>query len=141
MGPVTMASVQQSLKEVPTYPGATLDEKTTQTTLIAYRFIERTMMQREPGSVFQGVGAMYTNDSPEKVYKFYEAKLKAGGWTRTQSTNTGFSEQRHYQSKGQMVVIQAQSAGNGRTLVMVIRGGKDLAKGLQNQQGSPAGGQ
>jgi hypothetical protein len=136
IGPVTQASVQQSLGDVPLYPGGTLDQKVTETTVITYRIMETTVLHKEAGSVFRGVAAQYTTDQPDKVLKFYEGKLKAKGWTQSHKQHTGFAEQHQYQKSGEMVIIQAQPAGD-RTMVMVIRGGPDIAKGMKNQQGAP----
>lgn len=137
VGPVNQASIQQSLGEVPLYPGSTLDTSTTQSTLVTYRLLETNLMHRKPGSVFRAVAAQQTSDSADKVVKFYDQKLEAAGWKKSQTTATGFAEQRQYRKGNEMLIIQAQPAGP-QTVIMIIRGGSDLAEGMRRQQQSPS---
>lgn len=122
VGPVTTASVQQALgADVPLYPGSTLDPTTTRAMLTTFKVGE----QMTGKSLFRGIAALNTQDSAEKVFQFYDKKLKAGGWKPAQGQGRGGTEQRMYQKGKEMVLIQYQVGGQG-PMIVIMRGGPDL---------------
>ena len=122
VGPITKASIEQSLG-VPTYPNAQLEPTITEYTLKGLRL---TM-----GSLFKGVGAYITQDSPEQVATFYKKKLTASGWNPTNTTTRAGAEQQQYQKGSEVFIVQEQQhngrAGGG-TMIMLMRGGRQLAQ-------------
>jgi hypothetical protein len=126
IGPISNASVRQSLgADVPLYPGSTLDPTSTQFAAVTIR----TMLG---GRLIKGIGAMFTQDSPEKVLQFYSDQLKANGWQAGPQQNTGMQEQHQYRKGADMVLVQVQRQPGQGTMITLIRaefGGGQKAPG------------
>lgn len=119
--PVSETQIRQELgPEVPIYPGSTFDELGTK--------VGRGMLRSIPGfggekGVFRGVGAYRSQDSPSKVFDYYEQKLTAEGWTKSQSNSN--QQQHTYQKGREVIAIQAQEQAGG-TMIILFRGGEAL---------------
>ena len=116
--PVDNASVQRSLgPDLPLYPGSSLDPTTTKAAAAGLRISERMTGQK----MLKGAGSMVTQDSPEKVLKFYDQRLKQAGWQSLSLRDTGFQQQRQYRKGSQMVLIQVQQQPGQGTMITLMR--------------------
>jgi len=123
VGPITPAAMEKSLG-VPTYPGASLEPTITEYTL-------KTIRLTTGSSMFKGVAAYTTPDSPEKVEAFYRKKLTADGWVPMRTTSNAGAAQQQYQKGGEVFIVQErQQQGGNRsgTMIMLMRGGPQLAQ-------------
>lgn len=122
VGPITPAAMEKSLG-VPAYPGASLEPTITEYTL-------KTIRLTTGPSMFKGVAAYTTPDSPDKVEAFYRKKLTAGGWVPTHTTNNAGAAQQQYQKGREVFIVQEQQHqrnGSG-TMIMLMRGGPQIAQ-------------
>jgi len=124
VGPVTPQTVQQSLGDVPIYPGATLDETTTRAVLTGLGVAKKVVGGADKFP-FKGAGVFDTPADGDKVLAWYDKRLKASGWTAAKTSQTNQdAEQRMYQKSGETVLVQAQprSDGGAGSAVMLMRG-------------------
>ncbi len=134
VGSVTVDTVQQSLGEVPLYPGSQLDEDQTRALILTLRAGENLvgrMSGKDVQGMFSGLAMLSTADPPEKVLAYYDQRLQAAGWKVSRSQDTAFQEQRIYTRGGESVIVQTQQQPGG-TIITLMRGGR----GMQ----APAGG-
>lgn len=121
--PVTETGTRQALgNEVPIYPGSTFDENSTRGARIGLTVVERAGMK----GLFRGVGAYRSDDSDEKIFAFYDQKMKAQGYTQA---NAQRSNQRVYQKGNDVVLVQVQDQAGGKVIIL-MRGGPNLVKGM-----------
>jgi hypothetical protein len=131
-GPTTPASVQQSLGEVPLYPGGTLELNATQAMKVFFLGIERAQ-RKKPGTIMRGVAFINTPDDAEKVLAWYHKSLTGLGWKREDSRETTSGSnglQRAYRKGDELVLVQVQNRRDGHpgTLVMIMRGGPEMTQ-------------
>jgi hypothetical protein len=122
VGPVTMASMQQAMGEVPLYPGSTLEEQPTRMILAGLRTAEQLSKRK----IARGVAVLDTGDTPKEVWQFYGTKLKALGWKPGEGASHRGGEQQSFRKGDEMVMLQVQSQ-NGRTVIVLMRGAPELA--------------
>jgi hypothetical protein len=128
LGPVNPTTVQQQLGDVPLYPNGTLNVPATQGSLTAFRLMEKAA-GKEPGGIFRGAAVMDTGDAPDAVLQYYDQELRGRGWTpadagRKQPAGRQV-EQKAYRKGNEVVMIQAQPAAKGST-VIIMRGGPEM---------------
>jgi hypothetical protein len=134
IGPVNQTTVQQSMGEVPLYPGSAVDVTTTEMTLKVLRPMEKLTGKK----IFRGTAVLTTSDSPDKVLTFYDKKLKALGWTKTSAKTTGIQEQHQYTKGPELLLIQVQNRpGAGGAMITLMRGGPEIANYHTSPGGSP----
>jgi hypothetical protein len=125
-GPVDPASLQQRIgQDVPLYPGSQVEPTVTRTTSGVLRLTEKAA-GKAPGSLFKGAAALITQDMPEKVVAFYDKTLKANGWQVAETRRTR-GDQHAYQKGREMVIIQAREQPGQGTMVLIMRGGPEIA--------------
>jgi len=127
IGPVTAASVQQSLgSDVPIYPNAQLDLDSTKVVVTSLRVGEK-LAGKPRGTIFGG-GAIYrTPDSAQKVLGFYDKSMKKEGWQALRAQDTSFQQQHQFQKSGGVAIIQTQKdPTSGGTQLTIMRGGSEL---------------
>ena len=127
VGPTDQASIQQSLGDIPLYPNGTLEPMATGAMLRILRGSEKLAGQQR-GQLVKGVAAQVTSDSPDKVFAFYEQRLKALGWQQSQATSRNMNqEQRQYRKGNEVLLVQVQTQAQG-TVLMLMRGGPGMAE-------------
>lgn len=129
IGPVTVDAMQQSLGEVPLYPGSQLDEAQTRNLIIGMRAGENIagrVAGKDVRGMFKGMAMLSTSDPPEKVLAYYDKELETAGWKLSRSQDTAFQEQRIYTKGGESVVVQTQQQPGG-TIITLMRGGRGMA--------------
>lgn len=131
-GPVNQQAIQQSLGEIPLYPGFTVNEPGTQIAMGIIRATEKTS-GKGVGSLLKTMAIGTTPDEPEKVFQFYAKKLPPLGWKEAKTNgSSGTREQRAYmKGTDEMFIIQAQPQAGG-TMVTIIRGAPGVSKAYSN---------
>ena len=133
VGPIDKASIQQSLGDVPLYPNGNLEPMATGMMLKMFRGFEK-MGGQQPGQLCKGVAAQVTSDSPDKVFAFYEKRLKETGWQQTQAATRNMNqEQRQYRKGNEVLLVQIQTQAQG-TVLMLMRGGPGMAEKANQQR-------
>jgi hypothetical protein len=121
MAAVTPQSIKQDLSGVPEYPGSTLELIETQAMSASLRIVERGM-GRQRGALFKGLGVYSTGDPITKVRSFYDAKLKAAGWTRVSASEHHLT----FKKAEEYLLIELSDVDSGTTEITIKRGPKEI---------------
>ncbi len=135
MGPVTPQSVQQSLgSDVPIYPNSSLEMTATKAARVSVGVLGK-VGGKKIGAMFRGIGAYATPDDADKIFSFYDAKLKKLRWTEVRPQTAAGYEQHLFRKGPDLLIVQVQRQ-QGTNLIMLMRGSAAARTGTAPAPGS-----
>jgi hypothetical protein len=109
--PLDKAALQREMADVPTYPGAKIDEKSTKAAGAVFGFMKG-MMKKGQSMTF---AAYTTPDDDAKVLAWYDKAMTAAGYQRAKGTaKSGNVEEQRMYRKGD-VIVMVQIPGGAST--------------------------
>lgn len=138
-GPVTAASVKQSMGDVPLYPNGQLNLEATRGAQVGARIAS----SFQPNGPIHGTAALDTQDSAETVMAYYQTELAPRGWSLKTSQSIMGQTQSQYMRGNEMLLVQVQPQrrpGKSGNVVVLMLSGPEAPKAAPAGTGAATGG-